>query len=271
MIVTHKLNWKECLSWKIWPAIEKGWKDEDRNIHFFWGLGGKNKEKILEVKEKGEEWWYVDVGYLTEQITRYPIPKIHNIDKTYFRLCKGSHHTNRGKIGNGQRLNTLKNQGIDVEFKGWYTGETKHILVCPSSETVTYFLHGIDQQTWIDTVVNEIKQNTDREIIIRNKPRPGNEWWETDIRDQLKDAHCLVTDMSLSSIDAIMNRVPVICPAKNIAAPVGSRQINKIEKPLRPGVKTIREWLNYVVEHQFTIPEIEKGIAYETLKVQYEN
>jgi hypothetical protein len=26
-----------------------------------------------------------------------------------------------------------------------------------------------------------------------------------------------------------------------------------------------------VVEHQFTIPEIEKGIAYETLKVQYEN
>jgi hypothetical protein len=38
MIVTHKLNWKECLSWQLWPAIEKGWKDEDRNIHFFWGF-----------------------------------------------------------------------------------------------------------------------------------------------------------------------------------------------------------------------------------------
>ena len=22
--------------------------------------------------EKGIEWWYVDVGYITEQITRYP-------------------------------------------------------------------------------------------------------------------------------------------------------------------------------------------------------
>ena len=271
MIVTHKLNWKECLSWKIWPAIEKGWKDEGKPVHFFWGLGGKNIQEIAEVTQKGEEWWYVDVGYLTEQITRYPIPKINNIDKTYFRICKGSHHTNKGKIGKGHRLRKLEQQGIDVEFKGWYTGETKHILVCPSSPTVTYHFHGITQDVWLYNVVGEIKKYTDKEIIVRNKPRPGNEWWETDIRDQLKDCHCLVTDMSLSSIDAIMNKVPVICPAKNIAAPVGSRKLSMIEKPLKPGTKTIKEWLNYITEHQFTLPEIENGTAYETLKVQYEN
>jgi hypothetical protein len=44
-----------------------------------------------------------------------------------------------------------------------------------------------------------------------------------------------------------------------------------IEKPLKPGTKTIKEWLNYITEHQFTLPEIENGTAYETLKVQYEN
>ena len=76
--------------------------------------------------------------------------------------------------------------------------------------------------------------------------------------------------MSLSSIDAIMNKVPVICPAKNIAAPVGSRKLSMIEKPLKPGNKTIKEWLNYITEHQFTLLEIENGTAYETLKVQYE-
>ena len=42
--------------------------------------------------EKGIEWWYVDVGYITEQITRYPEPKIHNYDRTYFRICKGNIH-----------------------------------------------------------------------------------------------------------------------------------------------------------------------------------
>ena len=28
------------------------------------------------------------MSYLTEQITRYPEPIIHNYDKTYFRICK---------------------------------------------------------------------------------------------------------------------------------------------------------------------------------------
>ena len=110
MIITHKLAWDKCLSHQIWPAIEKGWKDEDRNIHFFWGLGGSNIQEIREVTERGEEWWYVDVGYLTQQITRYPEPKIHDFDKTYFRIIKGGIHTTRGKIGNGQRLNELSNK-----------------------------------------------------------------------------------------------------------------------------------------------------------------
>ena len=72
MIITHKIGWDKCLSHQIWPAIKKGWKDEDRPIHFFWGLAGKNIAEINECERKGEEWWYVDVGYLTEQITRYP-------------------------------------------------------------------------------------------------------------------------------------------------------------------------------------------------------
>ena len=44
MIITHKLNWDKCLSHQIWPYIEKGWKDEDRKIHFFWGLAGPNQK-----------------------------------------------------------------------------------------------------------------------------------------------------------------------------------------------------------------------------------
>ena len=82
MIICHKMKWGDCLSHQIWPYIEKGWKDDsDRNINFFWGLGANNIGLIKECERKGEEWWYVDVGYFTEQITRYPIPKIN--DKEY--------------------------------------------------------------------------------------------------------------------------------------------------------------------------------------------
>ena len=104
MIITHKLQWDKCLSHKIFPLIEKGWQDEDRNIHFFWGLAGKNIKEIAECVEKKEEWFYVDVGYITHQITRYPTPSIDDEDKTYFRIVKGGLHTVRGKVGNGERL-----------------------------------------------------------------------------------------------------------------------------------------------------------------------
>ena len=271
MIITHKLQKKDCLSHQIWPLIEKGWKDEDKPINFFWGLGGDNVNKIRECMENKEEWWYVDVGYLTQQITRYPSPIIHDKDKTYFRICKGGMHTNLGRVGDGRRLNILRSKGIDAEFKGWYTGDTKHILLCPSSQTVTYHLNGISQDEWVKTAIQEIKKYTDRKIIFRNKPRPNNEWWGRDIKEDLKDCHALITNISLSGVDALLNMVPVYSNASSIMGPVSSRDISKIEKPLKPGRKTMEEWLKFVAENQFTLKEIEDGTAYETLKVQNED
>ena len=186
MIITHKIGWQKCLSHQIWPAIEKGWKDDGRPTHFFWGLADNNLKGIRDCIDKNEDWYYVDVGYLTQQITRYPEPKIHDYDKTYFRICKGNIHTIRGKVGSGVRLQKLESQGIDVEFKGWNTGETRHILLCPSSQMVTYHVNGLSQEEWVYNVSQEIKKYTDRPIVFRNKPRPNNQWWQTDIKTDLK-------------------------------------------------------------------------------------
>ena len=266
MIITHKLARQDCLSHQIFSAIEKGWKDTPmKPIHFFWGLGEHNIRDINNVMVKNEEWWYVDVGYLTEQITRYPSPIINNIDKTYFRIVKGEMHTTKGRVGDGQRLNELRHKDIDAEFKGWSTGQ--HILLAPSSQTVTYFINDASQEDWISMVTEELKNHTDREIRLRNKPRPGNQWWGTDIKDDLKDCHCLVTNMSLSAIDSILNKVPVICIAKNVAFPVSEFNLTQIETPFKPERKAVEEWLKTVVENQFTIPEIENGTAYRTLKL----
>jgi len=124
MLVTHKLKWNDCLSHQIWPYIEKGWQDEDKKIHFFWGLGGANVEEIRECNRLKEEWWYIDVGYFTEQITRYPKPIIHNQDKTYFRIVRGGIHTGGGVAAPaGERLRELENKGIVDTFPQSYLRE----------------------------------------------------------------------------------------------------------------------------------------------------
>ena len=268
MLVTHKIAWDKCLSHQLWPAIEKGWKDEDKPIHFFWGLAGKNIPEINECDRKGEEWWYVDVGYITDQITRYPEPKIHKPDSTYFRIIKGHIHTQTMAPGNGDRLKDLFKKGIDVGVKDWQDNKDGHILLCPSSPTVTFRQNNMSQEEWITKTGNTLLQYTDRPIRMRNKPRPGNEWWGTDIKDELKGAHALVTNMSLSSIDAIKLGIPVFTDIDNIASPVSNTNISSIENPLKPNRHIVNEWINCVVENQFTIKEIEDGIAFKVLQEQ---
>ena len=270
MIITHKLNWSKCLSHQIWPAIEKGWPDEGRPVHFFWGLAGNNISEIRKCMELNEEYYFVDTGYISKSIHRYPEPKILDEKRTYFRICKGSFHTNKGKVNTPERLEKLKQLGIDAEFKGWRdTG--KHILLCPSSPTVTFQMNGITQDEWVEVAKREIRKHTDREIIFRNKPRPGNKWLNTDIKDDLKNCYALVTNYSLSAFDALLNYVPVFAEANSVMGPVTSRDISKIEKPLRPGRKTMEEWLKFVSENQFTLKEMASGKAYEILKYQNED
>jgi len=258
MIITHKLPWDKCLSHQLMPAIEKGWKDEGKDVHFFWGLAGQNIRQITECQEQGLEWWYVDNGYITEQITRYPEPIINNYDKTYFRICKGGIHTTK--------LSECDNKRLDTEFKGWQSGE--HILVCPSSPTVTSYINGISQEEWIKQTTDKIQKCTDRPIRLRNKPRPGNEWWNTDIKDNLKGAHCLVTNMSLAAVDAIINGVPCITDKKNVANFVSSQDMSKINLPFKPDNNKINKWMNMLSYNQFTIKEIEDGIAFKVLQEQ---
>ena len=188
MIITHDIPWDKCLSQQLFPAIKKGWKDTKmKPIHFFWGLGANNLKEIAQVKEKGEEWWYVDVGYITEQITRYPLPIINDYDRTYFRIVKGGIHIRGGTPKDGSRHRTLIHQGIDAEFKGWNQGECNHILLAPSSQTVCFYNNQMTQEDWIKECGEEIRIYTDRLIRMRNKPRPNNEWWGKDIKEDLKD------------------------------------------------------------------------------------
>ena len=131
-------------------------------------------------------------------------------------------------------------------------------------------MNGISQEEWIKTAIQEISKHTDREIRFRNKPRPGNKWWNTDIKDDLKDCYALVTNYSLSAFDALLNYIPVFAESNSVMGPVTSRDIKKIEKPLKPGRKTMVEWLKFVAENQFTLEEMANGTAYETLKYQNE-
>ena len=77
--------------------------------------------------------------------------------------------------------------------------------------------------------------------------------------------------MSLSAIDAIKFGVPAFTDIDNIASPVSNTDISNIESPMKPNKQIINEWINCIVENQFTLDEIGSGIACEILKRQNED
>lgn len=260
MIITHDINWSPCLSKKIYPALYAGWPDEGRPVHFFWGLGADLPKQINEVIRRKEEWWYVDVGYITADIKRYPTPEILDYDNTYFRICKGGIHSRSMKYNQTwPRLSRAFYQQ-KLFFSGWKNNPDGHILLAPSSETVTKFINGMTQSEWVRKITKRLKSVTDKEIRFRNKPRPGNQWWNTNIKDELKDAYCLVTNMSLSAIDAILMGIPIICDKQHVARPLTSTNINNLNKP------DVNNWLQQIGDNQFTLEEIQNGTAYKYLK-----
>ena len=91
-------------------------------------------------------------------------------------------------------------------------------------------------------------------------------WAKTNIKVDLKIAHFLVTSMSLSAVDAILEGVPVICHKENVASYVSSQDIKEIEDPFYPPETRLYYWLQQKSNHQFTLEEIENGFARDYLK-----
>ena len=68
---------------------------------------------------------------------------------------------------------------------------------------------GENLDAWIDRTVKELKNYTDREIIIRRKPSRTDRISTNTIQDALADdVHCLVTYNSIAACEAPMEGKP---------------------------------------------------------------
>src|SRR6056300_1239775 len=186
MSIVRYMKWSECLSHTIWKKVLKGWTDEDR---FFWGLADNITEELKDIRNKEQDYWYIDVEYLADQIQRYPEPAIVNPKTTYFRIAKNGIHTNLSNPDNRGSFYVERIKKFNIEPKP-FKENGDYSLLCPSSQTVTKFVTGYDYQQWIDNATKQIKLHTDRPIKLREKPRPNNKFWNTDIKDDLKNAYC---------------------------------------------------------------------------------
>ena len=240
----------------IFNALEIGWPNAKRNRHiadlyFFWGLIGKNSDMIKVRKP----FMFVDMPYNGRWLPGS------DYDTSFWRVCKNDLHNN-------DRLNVDQTRfdSWGVELKPMREGE--HILICPSSESMTRHLFDMSAEEWMVEMFRELRKYTNRPIKARIKPRKngtsGPAAGGIPIEDDLKNCHAVVTSASLTAIDALKAGVQVfstssVCPAA-WCANTDFSQINKLSNS-----DDRIELFSNLAWKQYSIQEMRSGFCYENI------
>ena len=250
--------------WEVFRGIEKTWPDKvqirDNSVNalpdansMFWGFVNRNLDLIKKLQYDNKDYWFTDTPYLGRFDNKNLKP-----DNHYWRIAKNNIHVSIIDDCPSDRFEKFNLQIKEKRKDG------KHILVCPSSYTVQNF---IDWNDWHVHVITDLKEFTDRPIVIRDKPRKngtsGPAVADVPIKEQLKDAWACVTSCSISAVEAISQGIPVFCHPTSFAADISNTDLRYIENPIW---KDPEAWFNSLCYQQFTPEEYRNGTAVGIMK-----
>ena len=219
------------------------------NDFVLWGAGMIRAVKHAE--QQGNNYYYIDNGYFGN----YP-------NKRFFRIIKNATHDTRPIIDRpDDRLKTA-----NIQTKPFSKGS--RIIVAPPSPK-SFTLWDIDQPTWIEQTVNELKQHTDRPISIREKRSRKDRLHNDTIQEDLaNDCHCLVTYNSVAAVEALIEGKPVITLGPNAAQHLATHSLSDVENIKIPTEEEREAWLRHLAYSQFTHQEMINGTAWRILNGQ---
>ena len=250
--------------WQVYAPLLEGWPGSSASDNFvydhrpacFWGLGWDNKILALKCLREGKKWLYADMPYFNRWMGE------HTADTCHWRLIPNDIH--ESKVGD---YPSDRADALGIHLQDWRK-QGSHILIAPSSDTVTRFIldRDVSDRQWTRETVQILSDITDRPLRIRNKPRKGKlsgPMVETKpLEHDFEDCWAVVTTCSIVGIQAAIAGIPVFCHPRAASAAVGNLALSRIERPEMPDR---RLWLNTLAYRQFTKAEIRSGMAYSVL------
>lgn len=185
----------------------------------------------------------------------------YHVDHGYFRRGWNSYSGYYRITRNGLQWSPDSREYPDDRFKRFgvslkpWRKSGRHVLVCPVSTAIAGF-YGIDAHAWLQAIVQEIQDFTDRPVQI--KPKDS----ELDLKTALNDAWCLVTFNSNAAIEALIEGIPVFVTGPAAARCMGSPDLSLIDEPRYGDRETMFSALAY---QQWTLDEIRRGECWEWL------
>ena len=242
------------ISEKVMLAASRGFRTPAKHTSLF-RKGEHNSEALLYGVlrgcsdvihynfKNGHDYLHIDRGYI----------KPHHFSG-YYRISLNDTQAHYKDVA----LPSERAKKLNVTIRDWQDNENGLVLILPPTEAMAIF-YGIDMKKWLDTT---IKKLNGRPYKVRTKED------HVSLEDDLKTAKCVITFNSNAALDAVLFGVPAIVTSQHsVVRDWNGLTMNNVEDCYDKSVDLDRnKLLNFVAYHQFTLDEIEKGIAPAIIK-----
>ena len=163
---------------------------------------------------------------------------------------------------------------LNLKIKPWRKWKPDSHVLIVGQNLFDASLFGIDFTWWVSNTIKHLMKKTTRKIVIRDHPENKEQlknfiaakFGYTNqviysnsgpISSDLKNAHCTVSYTSGSSIDSILEGVPVItCSEYNFLWPISDHTLENVENPRTADREQLLYNLGYA---QWSVQEIKDG------------
>lgn len=233
-------------------------KDLPEGDIVMYGILAGSGEIYKRCKQENRDFYYMDHSYFSNA---HDTPH-------WLRVTKNKHCQNEITTTNTDRYETYWKR----DLKPW-NKNGKKILVLPPTNAIANFFAVTD---WLENTLKTLRENTDREIDVREKPynptittdhvgatvkvdQPTNH--QAPIN--WKDYFASVIYNSGTAIQSLTHGVPVLCDPMNCpAAPISETDFTKIETPKYEDRVALFSSLAY---NMWTMEEMANGKAWSMM------
>jgi hypothetical protein len=215
------------------------------------GCSPQFRPMIPKWRESGRTFVTWDRGYLRRVFATW-LPNGHDLGVPggYYRWTVNDFQMRTIRDVPDDRWRALK---LQDQVKPWRK-DGRHIVAADTGFDY-WDLHA--DRNWTARLVEQLKEYTDRPIIVRDKE------CKTPLYEHLKGAHALVTHGSIAAVESVVMGCPVFVHGDSAAALMGQTDFSQIETPVYPERQA---WLCSLAYNQFCERELVDGTLWRLLQ-----
>lgn len=236
--------------WRI-PArhttlFNKETRDKFKEEALLYGILRGCSDIIHFLFKNGIDYLHIDHGYVGRSKN--------NMFNGYYRISLNDTQAHYKDV----KLPSERAKKLDITLKDWQDNEHGLILIIPPSPAMEVF-YGINIEDWVKTTIKKIGGHPHK---VRTKVDP------IPLEDDLKNAKCVITFNSNTALDAVLAGIPAIATSQHsVVRDWNKLTMSNVHDCYEKSIGLDRsKLLNFISYHQFTLDEMEKGIAAAIIK-----